>query len=130
LIGWDAIKAYFAAFGARLREVGRQAIQVHPRSLPNSPADAQRRALVSSAFELVGFVGLGWMLSGRAFLGILLLTTWGGFWTVVGAAMAITGGLEIPPLFLGLSLIVPVTSAIGCYRTYIRDTRARLTVVA
>ena len=36
-------------------------IRVHPRALPLSPGEAQRKAISSALIEAVGFMGIGWL---------------------------------------------------------------------
>lgn len=130
-IGRATVRGYFAAFRARMRNAGKEAVKVHPRALPANPADAQRRAVVAGLVEAfgggLGFMGMGWLYSGRPFVGIMLLGSWGGgFWTFVYVVLAVAGGASLIPVLLVPWFGLPVLSGIGCYRSYIRDARHRL----
>jgi cytochrome c oxidase cbb3-type subunit 1 len=134
IIGWPAVRAYFRTFGGRMRDAGQQAVRVHPRALPVSWADAQRRALIALATEAfgggLGFMGLGWFLSGRPFIGIMVLGSWGGgFWTFAYVVLA-TGGSGLFTTLLVPYFALPILSGIGCYRSYLRDARLHLAAIA
>ena len=106
------------------------AVRVHPRALPNSWPEAQRKALTALGVEAVGgglgFMGLGWFLSGRPFIGIMVLGSWGGgFWTFAYVVIA-TGGSGLFTTLLIPYFILPIMSGILCYRTYLRDAREYL----
>jgi cytochrome c oxidase cbb3-type subunit 1 len=135
LIGRDAVRAYFRTIRGRLSGAGQQWVRIHPRVMPADMESAQRRALGAALIEAfagaIGFLGMGWILSGRPLLGILMLGSWaGGFWTFVYVVFAVAGGAQLLPFVLVPYFIVPVLSAIGCYRSFVRESRANLTVNA
>jgi cytochrome c oxidase cbb3-type subunit 1 len=130
IIGWDTIRAYFRTFGGRMREAGHQAVRVHPRALPVSWADAQRKAITTSVVESaggwLGFMGLGWFMSGRPFIGIMALGSWGGcFWTFAYVIIA-SGGMGLLTALLVPYFILGLLSGVGCYRSYLQDARLHL----
>ncbi len=130
IIGRETIRAYFRTFRGRMSIAGHQAVRVHPRALPLSWGEAHRRALTAFAAEALGgglgFMGLGWFLSGRPFIGIMVLGTWGGgFWTFAYVVLA-SGGMQLFTTLLLPYFLLPVLSAIGCYRSYLRDARLHL----
>ena len=130
-IGKETVAAYFSAFAGRIGAAGREAVRVHPRALPASHELAQRRALLAATFEAaggtVGFMGMGWLYSGRPFPGIMLLGAWGGgFWTFAYVVLAAHGGGSLLPVLLIPWFVAPFVSALACYRSYVRDTRERL----
>jgi hypothetical protein len=131
IIGRDTIRAYFGTFWARMRGAGRQSVRVHPRALTPDPVAAQRRGLAAFLLEALGgglgFMGMGWIYSGRPFVGIMMLGSWGGgFWTFVYVVLAVAGGDQLLPVLLIPYFTLPVLSGIGCYRSYMRDTRQYL----
>jgi hypothetical protein len=128
VIGVEARRAYFRTFRGRMRDAGKAAVRVHPRALSTNRAENQRRGLVATALEGVGFLGLGWFYSGRPFIGVMLMSGWVGFLTIIYVVLAI---LEDGSLIMALLLPYvgfAILSAIGCYRSYMRD--ARETVLA
>jgi hypothetical protein len=127
-IGRETIRAYFGAFRDRIGNASREAIRVHNRALPATYAEGQRKALVSGMMEALGgaagFMGMGWLYSGRPFIGIMLLGSWGGgFWTFAYVVLAVAGGANLIPVLLVPWIVIPVLSGIGCYRSYLRDAR-------
>jgi hypothetical protein len=134
-VGGEAVRSYFRTFGGRAAEAGRQYVRVHERALPPNMAEAQRRGLTGLALEVVGgalgFMGLGWLLTGRPFIGIMVLGSWcGGFWTTAYVLIAVTDGAPILPFLLIPYFTLPILSGIGCYRSYLRDVRRHLAAVA
>lgn len=130
VIGHDVVRAYFRTFGGRIRFAGQQAIRVHPRAIPTNLGAAPSRAAVAFLLEAVGgafgFLGLGWIYSGRPFIGIMALGSWaGGFWTFTYVVFAVAGGAGLLPVLLVPYFMTPVLSAVGCYRSYMRDVRLR-----
>ena len=130
VIGRDTIRAYFRAFRGRMREAGSQAVRVHPRALPASWPEAQRKSFVALGLEVIcgglGFPGLGWFYSGRPFIGIMLLGAWGGmFWTFTYVVLA-SGGSGLLTALLIVYFALGTLSGIGCYRSYLRDARLHL----
>jgi cytochrome c oxidase cbb3-type subunit 1 len=131
VIGAQAIRGYFRTFGMRIWQTGRQALQVHPRALPSDRWGAQKRALGAFFLEALGgalgFLGMGWLFSGRPFIGIMLLGSWaGGFWTFVYVVLAAAGGDSLLPVLLVPYFTLPVLSGISAYRTYIQQARRHL----
>ena len=134
-IGREVVRAYFRDFRGRMGEAGRQYVRVHERAMPSSLADAQRRALTGLVMEAVGgglgFMGLGWLMTGRPFIGIMVLGSWGGgFWTMAYVIIAATNGAPLLPFLLIPYFTLPVLSGIGCYRSYMKDARNHLGAVA
>jgi heme/copper-type cytochrome/quinol oxidase subunit 1 len=130
-IGGELIRAYFRDFRGRIANAGSQSVRVHPRALPESPNMAQRKALITFAFEAIGgalgFMGMGWIFSGRPFIGIMLLGSWGGgFWTFVYVVLAVAGGASLLPFLLIPYFALPVLSGLLAYRTYLAHARAHL----
>lgn len=126
VIGKDTIRAYYRTFRGRMRNAGREAVRVHPRALPLSFADAQRKALASAGLEVVGFMGIGWLYSGRPFIGIMLLGGWISLLTIAYVILAIAGGAALLPYLLVIFLALTLFSAVTCYRSYLRDARLSL----
>ena len=130
IIGREKLRAYFRTFRGRMRGAGHQAVRVHPRALPSTWGEAHRRALTAFAAEALGgglgFMGLGWFLSGRPFIGIMVLGSWGGgFWTFAYVVLA-SGGMQLFTSLLLPYFLLPVLSGIGCYRSYLSDARLHL----
>lgn len=130
-IGRDMIRAYFRDFGRRISSATKQSVRVHPRALPETPTNAQRKALTTFLFEAVGgalgFMGMGWIFSGRPFIGIMLLGSWGGgFWTFVYVVLAVAGGAGLLPFLLVPYFALPVLSGVLAYRSYVQDARHHL----
>ncbi|MDQ6692810.1 MAG: cbb3-type cytochrome c oxidase subunit I [Chloroflexota bacterium] len=135
VIGREEIRAYFRRFRGRMHTAGQTYIRVHPRALPLTPADAQRKAIAIFAMEAIGgalgFMGIGWIYSGRPFIGTMLLGGWaGGFWTFTYVVLAVSGGIGLLPVLLIPYFTMPVLSAIGCYRSFMRDVRGHAQSVA
>ncbi len=130
-IGGAMIRAYFRDFRARIANARRQSVRVHPRALPETRGGAQRKALSTFAFEAVGgalgFMGMGWIYSGRPFIGIMLLGSWGGgFWTFVYVVLAVAGGAGLLPFLLIPYFALPFISGLLAYRSYLLHARAHL----
>jgi cytochrome c oxidase cbb3-type subunit 1 len=130
-IGNAEVRAYFRTFGGRMAEAGRQYLRIHERALPPNLAEAQRRGLTGLAMEAVGgalgLMGLGWLLTGRPFIGIMILGSWGGgFWTMAYVVIAAANGAPLLPFLLIPYFTLPVLSGIGCYRSYMREARRHL----
>ena len=89
-----------------------------------NPAEAQRRALTSGIMEAVGFMGVGWLYSGRPFIGIMLLGGWiAGFLTFMYVVLAVAGGASALPYLLALFYTFTILSGVTCYRSYMRASR-------
>ena len=124
-IGAETIRAYFRTFFGRMRNAGKLAVRVHPSAMPNNLAAAQRKAVLSACLEIV--IGLGWLYSGRPFVGAMLLGFCGGmFWTFAYVVMATSGGAGPLPFLLGLYAAMLLISATGNYRSFMRDALERL----
>ena len=130
VVGKETIRAYWATFFGRMRNAGSEAMKVHPRAAADSYAAAQRKALASGLIEAVGLMGIGWLFSGRPFIGIMLLGGWiSGFLTFMYVVSAIAGGTVIP-YFAIIFYTFTLISGFNCYRSYMRDARARLAAVS
>lgn len=135
VIGREARRAYFRMFFGRMRAAVDTALRIHPKALPATLEAAQRRAIVAGLFDALGgglgFMGMGWIYSGRPFIGIMLLGSWGGgFWTLVYVIFAVAGGDQLLPVVLVPYFVLPILSGVACYRSYMRDARVRLAVPA
>ncbi|MDQ5824990.1 MAG: cbb3-type cytochrome c oxidase subunit I [Chloroflexota bacterium] len=128
VIGVEERRAYFRAFRGRMRDAGKASVRVHPRALSTNRAENQRRGLVATALEAVGFLGLGWFYSGRPFIGVMLMSGWVGFLTIIYVVLAILEDAALLGALLLPYVVCAILSAIGCYRSYMRD--ARETVLA
>jgi heme/copper-type cytochrome/quinol oxidase subunit 1 len=131
VVGRDQVRAYFRTFAGRMRSAGREYLRVHERARPASMSDAYRRAWTGLLMETVGgafgVIGLGWLMTGRPFIGIMVLGSWGvGFWTMAYVLIAVTNGSLLLPILLIPYFTAPVVSGIGCYRSYIRNARQHL----
>ena len=109
-----------------MRAASQEAIRVHPRALPLTAGDAQRKAISSALLEVIGFMGVGWLYSGRPFIGIMLLGAWISLLTIAYVILAIAGSAGLLPLLLVIFLCLTLLSGIGCYRSYLRDARTHL----
>lgn len=128
-IGREAIRAYRQAFFGRWAAAARQHALPHPSAVPDDPRLVGRRGLQLAFYEMAGgwagFMGMGWLLSGRGFIGIMLLSIWAGiYWTTLFVLLAITSA---GPLGIGIMVttwtLLPLLSAIAVYRTYIGGAR-------
>jgi hypothetical protein len=123
VVGRETVRAYWSTFRGRMGGAARDAVRVHPRALTTNPADAQRRALTSGIVEAVGFMGVGWLYSGRPFIGIMLLGGWiAGFLTFMYVVLAVAGGAGALPFLLVLYYAFTISSGVVCYRSYLRQT--------
>jgi cytochrome c oxidase cbb3-type subunit 1 len=129
VIGRETVRAYWATFFGRMRGAAREALRVHPRAVVADPSDAHRRALTSGILEAVGFMGVGWLYSGRPFIGIMLLGGWiAGFLTFMYVVLAVAGGASALPFLLALYYAFTIFSGVACYRSYLRETRQQIAV--
>jgi heme/copper-type cytochrome/quinol oxidase subunit 1 len=125
-IGKETVRAYWSTFRGRMQGAGKEAIRVHPRALPLDYGEGQRRALASALVEAVGLLGIGWLYSGRPFIGIMLLGGWiSGFLTFTFVVLAVAGAGSLLPL-LAAYYALALLSAVACYRTYLRDARLHI----
>jgi hypothetical protein len=61
----------------------------------------------------------------------MTLGSWaGGFWTFAYVVLAVAGGAQLLPVLLVPYFSMPIFSAIGCYRSYMRDARLHLASIA
>ncbi len=75
----------------------------------------------------LGFMGMGWIFSGRPFVGIMLLGSWGGgFWTFVYVVLAVAGGAGLLPVLLVPYFVLPVLSGLLAYRSYMQNAKEHL----
>lgn len=126
VIGAEERRAYFRAFKARIRDAGKSAVRVHPRALSGNRAENQRRGLIATALEAVGFLGLGWFYSGRPFIGVMLMSGWVGFLTIIYVVLAIMEDAGLLSALLVPYALCAILSAIGCYRSYMREARGEV----
>jgi hypothetical protein len=105
-----------------MRGAIEQSMRVHPRARLADPAAAQRRAAGSSLLE-IAFLGLGWFFSGRPFMGILMFSLGTVYLTVVYVVLAVASNTGPFPYLLAIYVTMIVLSGLGCYRSYLRDTR-------
>jgi cbb3-type cytochrome oxidase subunit 1 len=127
VIGNEAIQAYRHTFFGRMRSAGREALRVHPRAVAATSAESQRRAIASGLIEALGFMGVGWLYSGRPFIGIMLLGGWiAGFLTFMFVVLAIAGGAAALPYLLMLYYAFTILSGVVCYRSYLREARLHI----
>ncbi|MBF6613612.1 MAG: cbb3-type cytochrome c oxidase subunit I [Chloroflexi bacterium] len=125
VIGKETIRAYYRTFWGRMRSAGQQSVHIHSKALPTSTDVAQRRAAVGLALELL-FVGIGWFFSGRPFVGIMALSGAVGYTSVAYVVIAIAGNSALLPFLIGMYYVAALFSALGCYRSYMRDARLHL----
>jgi uncharacterized membrane protein YqaE (UPF0057 family) len=123
VIGVEERRAYFRTFRGRMRSAGKAYIRVHPRALSGDPAENRRRGLIAAGLEAVGFLGLGWFYSGRPFIGVMLMSGWVGFLTIIYVVLAILEDSSLLATLMVPYFVFAVLSAIGCYRSYMRDVR-------
>jgi hypothetical protein len=123
IIGVEERRAYFRNFRARMRNAGKASVRVHPRALSGNPGENQRRVLVATGLEALGFLGLGWFYSGRPFIGVMLMSGWVGFLTIIYVVLAIVGNASLLATLMVPYFAFAIMSAIGCYRSYMRDAR-------
>lgn len=121
VIGKETIRAYYRAFWKRMRDAGKLAVHVHPRALPANRAEAQRKALTGFGLEAIGMMGLGWFYTGRPFIGIMLMSGWVGFLTILYLVVAIMGNASLLFALLVPYFVLAILSGLGCYRSYMRD---------
>ncbi len=130
VIGRETIRAYWRSFWVRMRDAGKFAVHVHPKALPVSPGEAQRKALVGFGLEAIGMMGMGWFYSGRPFIGVMLMSGWVGFLTILYVVLAIMGNASLLFVLLVPYFVLAVFSGIGCYRSYMRDARERIAAIS
>ncbi|HEY0071164.1 MAG TPA: cbb3-type cytochrome c oxidase subunit I [Chloroflexia bacterium] len=130
VIGVEERRAYFRAFRGRVRDAGRASVKVHPRALSPNRGENQRRGLIAAALEAVGFLGLGWFYSGRPFIGVMLMSGWVGFLTIIYVVLAILEDATLLATLLLPYFVCAILSAIGCYRSYMREARDNVLAVS
>ncbi len=129
VIGKETIRTYYRTFWGRMRSAGQQSVHIHSKALPTSDDVAQRRAVVGLALELL-FVGIGWFFSGRPFVGLMALSGAVGYTSVAYVVIAIAGNSAFLPFLIGMYYVAALFSALGCYRSYMRDARLHLAASA
>ncbi|MGI8588099.1 MAG: cbb3-type cytochrome c oxidase subunit I [Chloroflexia bacterium] len=131
-IGSETIRAYRRTFFGRMKTAARQHAVPHPSAVPDDPRQLTRRALQLAVTEAgagwAGFMGMGWLMSGRGFIGIMILSLWAGvYWSSLFILFAVT---QAGPLAIGIMvftwLLLPFLSAVAVYRTYMGGARAIL----
>ncbi len=125
VIGRETIRAYFANFRGRMRSAVQQAMRVHPRAVPPTIEAAQRKAIAAVVLEMV-FIGIGWVFSGRPFVGVMVMAAGVSFTTVVYVILAIAGGDALLVPLLMSYYAIAIVSSINCYRSYMRDVKLHL----
>jgi hypothetical protein len=128
-IGREAIQAYWDAFRGRTAAAAHQHAMPHPSAVPQDARQVTRRGLQLAFYEVAagwaGFLGMGWLLSGRGFIGVMVLSVWAGiYWTTLFILLAVTA---VGPIGIAVTAILwiglPLLSAIAVYRTYISGAR-------
>jgi hypothetical protein len=122
VIGKENIRAYFRVFRGRMSGAIRQSVRIHPRARAADLATAQRRAIGSSLMEVI-FLGLGWFFSGRPFVGIMMFSLGAIYLTVAYVVVAIAGNSGPFPYLIAAYAAMIVLSGLGCYRSYMSDSR-------
>jgi hypothetical protein len=132
-IGWGVVRVYFHDLVARIGEGLYQSSRPHPSALPGDMSTASRRALLAGFLETMGgwlgFMGMGWLTSGRGFIGMLVLLLWAAvYWSYLFIVLAVTQagpGAMLPALVPWVAL--PLLSGYGAYRTYMSGARQATT---
>ena len=131
-IGIAAIRAYRDTFFGRAAAAAQQHATPHPSAVPDDPRQIVRRGLQLAIYEMgagwAGFMGMGWIMSGRGFIGIMLLSVWAGiYWTTLFVLLAVT---QAGPLGIGIMAftwaLLPTLSGLAVYRTYLTGARSIL----
>lgn len=122
VIGKEAVGAYFRAIVGRMSAAIRASVRVHPRARTSSPALAFRRAITASVMECI-FPGLGWFFSGRPFMGILMFSLGTAYLTIVYVVVAFAGNAGPFLTLIIIYLVIILSSALACYRTYFTSLR-------
>jgi cytochrome c oxidase cbb3-type subunit 1 len=128
-IGREAIQAYWDAFRGRTAAAAHQHSMPHPSAVPQDAGQVRRRGLQLAFYEVAagwaGFLGMGWLLSGRGFIGVMVLSVWAGiYWSTLFILLAVTA---VGPVGIAITAILwiglPLLSAVAVYRTYISGAR-------
>jgi len=128
-IGGATIRAYWQAFFGRMRAAAHQHALPHPSAVPDDPRQLVRRGIQLAFYEMgagwAGFLGMGWFMSGRGFIGVMLLSVWAGiYWTTLFVLLAVTSA---GPLGIGIMVAtwvaLPFFSGLAVYRTYLTGAR-------
>ncbi len=128
-IGMPVVRQYFRDLVARIGQGLYNGTRPHPGALPANLADAPRRALLAGFIETMGgwlgFMGMGWLTSGRGFIGMLVLALWAAlYWSFLFILLAVTqaGAEAVVPVLLTW-FFFPLLSGYGAYRTYLSGAR-------
>ncbi len=106
----------------------RELLTIDAKHLHLSPEQVRRRGATAAAVELlcgwVGFLGFGWMLTGRGAMGTLLFVVYFfAYWVLfILALVGFLGPLTIGPAILIL-VWPPIISAASLWRTYVTAPR-------
>jgi cytochrome c oxidase cbb3-type subunit 1 len=128
-IGGETVRAYRQTFFGRARAAAHQHATPHPSALPSDTRHLARRALQLAVYEMgagwAGFLGMGWIMSGRGFIGVMLLSVWAGiYWTTLFVLLAVTAAGPVGmTIMVGTWLLLPTLSALAVYRTYLTGAR-------
>jgi hypothetical protein len=128
-IGMPVVRQYFHDLVARIGNGLYNSSRPQASALPANPADAPRRALIAGFIETMGgwlgFMGMGWLTSGRGFIGMLVLALWAAlYWSFLFILLAVTmaGPEALVPVILTW-FFFPLLSGYGAYRTYLSGAR-------
>ena len=132
-IGWGVVRTYFHDLVARIGQGLYNSSRPTPSALPRDPREAPRRALLAGFLETMGgwlgFLGMGWLTSGRGFIGMLVLLLWAAvYWSYLFIVLAVTSAgpqALLPALIPWVGL--PLLSGYGAYRTYLSGARHQAT---
>jgi cytochrome c oxidase cbb3-type subunit 1 len=128
-IGMPVVRQYFRDLVARIGQGLYNSSRPQASALPANPAEAPRRALIAGFIETMGgwlgFMGMGWLTSGRGFIGMLVLALWAAlYWSFLFILLAVTlaGPEALVPVILTW-FFLPLLSGYGAYRTYLTGAR-------
>jgi cbb3-type cytochrome oxidase subunit 1 len=128
-IGAETIRAYRRTFFGRMAAAAHQHATPHPSAVPDDPRLIARRGLQLAFYEVAagwaGFLGMGWLLSGRAFIGVMVLAVWAGiYWSTLFILLAVTSAGPVGiAITVALWISLPLLSGIAVYRTYMAGAR-------
>ncbi len=131
-IGGDVIRAYWRVFFSRMAAALRQHAIPHPSAVPDDPSQIARRGLQLAFYEVAGgwagFMGMGWLLSGRGWIGMVLLAIWAGvYWSALFILLAVTSAGPIGiAILIATWISLPLLSGLVVHRTYLGGARAIL----
>jgi hypothetical protein len=128
-IGWGVVRTYLRDLVARIGEGLYNSSRPTASALPAHPHEAPRRALLAGILEVMGgwlgFMGMGWLTSGRGFIGMLVLLLWAAvYWSYLFIVLAVTAAGPQALLWALIPWIgLPLLSGYGAYRTYLSGAR-------